>query len=441
MNIRLLLSFIFILILKIESYAQLYVEPSTYVQKARIGLVDEFIKRFNNQESHPNISLKGSILRRENLVYLFDASNANNNKDSVRKEVNSFIDAVLRDSTILCYSDTNWFGIAHCKGTLFGKKVVFDLYLSVQHRYDDMYKWVIAKANGKCFDVEPRDSCDNIMLSPDCHETKFMSLGRMTKEQPFNVSLFMAKGFEYEQTSVFAYLVKANQLKIDYVDNLEFVFTQVPGYLFHIKYFERESGNSGWLIHKLYKMDDDEKANLLNSLHIKHVFNGKISQKQYHTYGDSCCMRFDKELINKRVAEETQQVSDYLNYIQTLSNYDARRYYVKRLKKLFANDAKVHISETKFLSNYAIVSIEDFCKRILYQNTKVVYKVDSICIPSWNGLNKIENTNLSESKMPCSDDHLLSIKDTTNASFIVEQTEDGMEIMIYLGDLFISKKE
>lgn len=423
-----------------ENHAQ-FIEPFTYVQKAKIGLVDEFIKRFNAQEYHPNISITDSTCYRDNLLYLFNASNPTEKKDSLINEILSFINTVSQDSTNLRYSDPDWFGIATCKGVLCGKTVTFDLYLSVQHRNDDMYKWVIAKANGKCFSVEPRDSSESIMLSPDSHETKFMSLRRMTREQPFNVSLFMVKGFEYDPTSAFTYLVKTNQLKIDYVDNLEFVFTQVPGYVFHIKYFERESGNSGWLINKFYKMKDNEKANMLNSLHVKHVFNEKVLKEQRRTNGDSCNTKFDKELINKRVAEKSQQVCDYLNYIQAANRLETRKYYANRLKKLFAKGANVHICETKSSSHSAIVTIEEFCDKILCRNSKISYKIDSICIPCWNGLNEIENSTLLKSAILCPNNHLSQIKDTTNAAFIVEQTEDGIEIMIYLGDMFISKEE
>ena len=83
----------------------------------------------------------------------------------------------------------------------------------------------------------------------------------------------------------------------------------------------------------------------------------------------------------------------------------------------------------------------EFCDKILCRNSKISYKIDSICIPCWNGLNEIENSTLLKSAILCPNNHLSQIKDTTNAAFIVEQTEDGIEIMIYLGDMFISKEE
>ena len=130
-----------------------------------------------------------------------------------------------------------------------------------------MFKWVITNATGSIFDAKPKNKNANIMLYPDDHETNFISLHRMTNEQPYNVVRFMEKSFDYDTASVFAYLVHNGQLKINYVDDLEFVFTQVPGYIFHIRYFQREKSNAGWLISKFYKTTQKEKSAFINSIH------------------------------------------------------------------------------------------------------------------------------------------------------------------------------
>ena len=54
------------------------------------------------------------------------------------------------------------------------------------------------------------------MLSPDDHETNFISLSRMTQEQPYNIKIFMSKEHEYDETSVFMYLVRTKRLKINF---------------------------------------------------------------------------------------------------------------------------------------------------------------------------------------------------------------------------------
>lgn len=438
MYIRFLLSLILILIIRIDCCAQMILEPSNQVQKAKIGLVDEFIKRFNGQELHPNVSFKDSTYRRDNLLYLFNASVEK--KDSVLNEILSFMKVVRKDSTKLNYSDSNWFALAKCKGTLSGKTVTFDLYLSVQYRYDDMYKWVIAKADGNCFNTVPRDSSERIMLSPDSHETKFISLRRMTREQPFNVSLFMTDGFEYDQTSAFVFLVKTGQLKIDYVENLEFVFTQVPGYIFHIKYFERESNNSGWLIDRFYRIDNKVKNDLLNSLHIKYVFDDKVISLDDKTSNKSFCANPIYKPINQRMKEKVMLACDYLNYIQTSDGKKTKNFYINKFRNLFSKTANVYFSNINSSSSLDSVTIEYFCDKILKGDFKEIYKVDSICIPELEEFVELKDSISLTSALQKTSQHILSLQDSNNALLIVEETEDGIEISTYLGDLYISNK-
>lgn len=438
MYIRFLLSLILILIIRMDCCAQILLEPSNQVQKAKIGLVDEFIKRFNGLELHPNVSFKDSTYRRDNLLYLFNASVEK--KDSVLNEILSFINVVQKDSTELNYSDSNWFALAKCKGTLSGKTVIFDLYLSVQYRYDDMYKWVIAKADGNCFNTVPRDSSERIMLSPDSHETKFISLRRMTREQPFNVSLFMADGFEYDQTSAFVFLVKTGQLKIDYLENLEFVFTQVPGYIFHIKYFERESNNSGWLIDKFYRVDNNVKSDLLNSLHIKYVFDDKGISLIDETSNKSFCTNPIYKTLTQRMKEKIMIACDCLNYIQTSDNKKTKSFYINKFRRLFSKTANVYFSNINSSSSLDSVSIGDFCDKILKVDSKEIYKVDSIRIPKLEELVELKDSISLTSALQKTSQHILSLQDLNNALLIVEETEDGIEFSTYLGDMYISKK-
>lgn len=432
------MSLILILIIRIDCCAQMLFEPSNQVQKAKIGLVDEFIKRFNGQELHPNVSFKDSTYLRDNLLYLFDASVEK--KDSVLNEILSFMKVVQKDSTKLNYSDPNWFALAKCKGTLSGEIVTFDLYLSVQYRYDDMYKWVIAKADGNCFNTVPRDSSERIMLSPDSHETKFISLRRMTREQPFNVSLFMADGFEYDQTSAFVFLVKTGKLKIDYVENLEFVFTQVPGYIFHIKYFERESNNSGWLIDKFYRVDNNVKNDLLNSLHIKYVFDDKVMSLDNKTSNKFFCDNSIYNSLNQRMKEKVMIACDCLNYIQTSDNKKTKNFYINKFRNLFSKTANVYFSNINSSSSLDSVTIGDFCDKILKRDFKEIYKVDSISIPELEDFVELEDSISLTSALQKNSQHRLSLQDSNNALLIVEETEDGIEISTYLGDLYISKK-
>lgn len=64
---------IFIVLLSVlfgtKAYSQIVFEPDPYLQKSRIGLVDEFMKRFNGETLHPNISKKTKDSRKKICNY------------------------------------------------------------------------------------------------------------------------------------------------------------------------------------------------------------------------------------------------------------------------------------------------------------------------------------------------------------------------------------
>lgn len=219
---------------------------------ARIKLVDEFFDRFNLKELHPEQNLADSNYKQNNLLALFDYDYVLQTKDSLGySTIILFIDKIIEDNIKINYTDTNWTAVANCHGKFKGKNVEFKLYLNVENRREDMYKWVITKAEGDIFTLKPSLTSEKIMLGPDDHETNFMSLKRITTEKDDVILNYKNKSFETDETSVFFALVHYGLLDIDFVSDLQFVFRQVPGYEFSIKDISRETTNSGWLINSL----------------------------------------------------------------------------------------------------------------------------------------------------------------------------------------------
>ena len=136
--------------------------PAT--QEARVGLVDEFLNRFNGDTSHPNISPQDTSYRKCNILYLIESPQNIENKDSIYNEAVRFVNAIIKDSVRLNYCDSTWVARAKCKGVLDSKPVSFNIYLNVEHRKEDMYKWVISKADDECFNVKKSDIAKNNML-------------------------------------------------------------------------------------------------------------------------------------------------------------------------------------------------------------------------------------------------------------------------------------
>ena len=241
---------------------------------SRIKLVDEFFDRFNGKEGHPDISRKDKDYRKKNLMFVFNGRMFKSKEDAKFKELQNFINTVIEKNISINYSDTTWFAKAVCHGKLKGKEVDFTLFLNVEHRKEDMYKWVIAKAEGDVFKLKPSLKSEKIMLMPDDHETNFMSLHRITTEKDDLISCYMQKDYPLDETSVFLSDVYNGLLDIDYVKDLQFIFYQVPNYVFRIKFIERETNNTGWQITDFDKVSEDEKEDFLD-----YLYNNKQKKK------------------------------------------------------------------------------------------------------------------------------------------------------------------
>lgn len=423
------------------------------IQEARVGLVDEFLKRFNGDTSHPNISPQDTSYRKSNILYLIEPSQDIENRDSIYNEAIRFVDAIIKDSVRLNYCDSTWIARAKCKGVLDSKPVSFNIYLNVEHRKEDMYKWVISKVDGDCFNVTPRDMASNIMLYPDDHEIKFISLGRMTNEQPFNVARFMSKGFEYDATSAFVYLVKSDKLKIEYVDELEFIFTQVPGYIFSIKYYERESSKLGWLINRFETISREDKCKFLKALNLEcdeQQFVEKTANVS--TQGDekkilpkdsvstSTIDNIEKIFLS-RIVERKTLVRDFISLLKEADKKDDIEYYQKKLLDLFDANSKVYLySQSK--DKTTKMSLSDFLKKVSSHRLEIL-SMDKIAVPIWDDTlikadecnevqltTKIELFAVDPSHTPEESSQITIARK--------EQTEDGIEWMPYLSHLFVT---
>ena len=221
--------------------------------RASVNLVDEFMARFNLDVESPIFDINDNDYEAKCILYLFNGKMFKSSEDSLFVEAKSFVDTVLTNKIRLKYSDSLWYAKAKCHGKFKGKDVDFTLFLTVENRRDSMYKWTISNVDGSIFKLKPSRKTAKAMLMPDDHETNFMSLYRITTEKDDYVTYYANKKFKTDELSVFFALVYYGLLDIEYVADLEFFFLQVPGYVFSIKNFDRETDNSGWLINSFNK--------------------------------------------------------------------------------------------------------------------------------------------------------------------------------------------
>lgn len=231
--------------------------------------MDEFNRRFNCEEFTPGIDSSAENSKLLNIISLFDGNYftvMDSGKDTLFRKACDFAQTVVKEQVRLDYSDSLWFAQAQCKGKLNGKSVSFSLYLNVRHRGNGRYKWVISKAEGKIFDLDPADTTSNIMITPNSHNVNFIVLSDITSPLNCkNITRFGQDNLDLDQTSIFNYLVYHGNLTIEYVESLEFKFLQVPGYIFSVKEFVRDTFNSGWLIYNLEKVDNQARLQLMDN--------------------------------------------------------------------------------------------------------------------------------------------------------------------------------
>ncbi len=448
----LVVSILALLPISLHSQALVLNATNSYLQSVRVGLIDEFFNRFNGVAAHPDLPGEGVENRKENLLMLFNLSQFKSKEDSLFVEAAMFADRVIEDSVCLHFEDSTWFALAHCKGVMDGRSVRFDLYLTVEHRKKNMYKWVIANAGGSLFEATPDTSHSEAMLYPDDHETNFLSLRRMTQEQPKNVCAFMAKNFSYDSASVFTYLVYSGKLKIDYVDELEFVFTQVPGYIFNVKYFERERNNAGWLIDRCYKTSDEKKKRLLCSIHScaseeihkidvsdSTIIYG-IGRHAVHTKNADL-----KATYERRLSERIALAKDYMAFMQRDDSLRASSIYKVKMESLFTKASKVFLRNAEADSD-TVVTVSEFCDMVIGTQPGR-FALDSIAVPVWN--DKLLSHNATEGICETSSSlRSFSGENPSEGSLYSqtlyiykEDTEDGEEWLPAFGDLIVRVKK
>ena len=232
---------------------------------AKVKLVDEFFARFNGKEIRQDVSAEYSD-RASGILMLFDMSKYKSKEDSGFVAAENFSKLAAESEVNLNFEDTDWFAKIKCHGKLEQKNVVFDMYLCVEERDSKMYRWAISDVEGDIFQTSRDKAHKEFFIMPNDNEQFFQSIRRITTDTYRYIDDYVKQGYKADALSTFLALVRSKQLKIDAVTDVELIFLQIPGYIFTVKYFERESKNAGWLIDSCKQMSEKEKTKIKRRL-------------------------------------------------------------------------------------------------------------------------------------------------------------------------------
>ena len=233
---------------------------------ARVKLLDEFFVRFNGEEMRNDVPEEYRN-RESGILLLFDLSQFQSKQDSSFVMAENFAHFVVQNKTKLNFEDKNWFARIKCHGKLGKEKVSFFMFLCVEERDSAMYRWTINNVEGDIF-LNSRDYPHNeLFIMPNDNEQFFQSIRKVTSETYEYIDDFVKKSYKADSLSTFLALVRSNQLKIEAITDIEFVFLKVPEYMFKVMYFERNNKNAGWLIRSCVKLSDECKAKILKKIY------------------------------------------------------------------------------------------------------------------------------------------------------------------------------
>jgi hypothetical protein len=242
-------------------------ESSLYAQTKQ---VNQFFRRFNNEEDrfgvryYPGDSLyRDNVFRSTYLNMLFDLSGSYID-ENLKKE---FIKQVSGKASpeFLEFHGGSWFAEALTTFNYENNKENLLLFLKLE-KENLGSKWVITNIYYnrflKLFYKGDEDQIKTSFLHPMSHELDFMNIYKAFKDGIY-VEYYARKDFHPDYLSLLFYEVKKGNMSFESVGQVKFHFFQVDGWYFEVSFFNRPGDNSGWLISKLYRINEQEKEELI----------------------------------------------------------------------------------------------------------------------------------------------------------------------------------
>ncbi|MFM9027080.1 MAG: hypothetical protein ACKOQ6_03700 [Bacteroidota bacterium] len=268
----------------LDAYSQQYL-GDTFTEDFifSVQTIDDFFDRFNNSPNSPAISYikqkypKSGNSRSTAILSLFNRADTTWEKAEIR----GFIERFASDtSNHLNFEQSNWFAVLHSKVIYKSKRLNLDLVMIVEPVFNPQtkslgYKWSLYSANARFFPKsdsakavvdtgksKPMIGADGQFLHPMSHAINFMNIFDVFKKGV--IRKYFARKARSPELNSLARMVDQGAISFLQVDSISYCLAQLPGWIVEVDYYDRESGNSGWLISGLIKADADFKRRYLS---------------------------------------------------------------------------------------------------------------------------------------------------------------------------------
>lgn len=230
----------------------------------QVKQIDEFIERFNFDTTGQNLLKEfldqNNLTNRDTFNRAFFLKTLFNHEGALNlttaKEFISIVDNSPHPLYLNFY-DNNWFAHLECDFFLLGKPHKIQVIMINQVKEKQISKWVIYSVKSDLFSIPEIEDSTKI-FNPMSHAINFMTMDKALVDRN-NSTNYYGKNFIPDPLSQFYFLTRNKILTFHKINQISYLFFQIPNYFFKVEYFRRQSNNSGWLISHIEKMGIKEK--------------------------------------------------------------------------------------------------------------------------------------------------------------------------------------
>ena len=227
----------------------------------QVKQLDEFINRFNyTTDVYGKPITEGHQFTRSEYIFsIFDSNYLKKMDNKNILLVKDFVRYVVgKQPALYLKMNENLYALAQCEATYKGKNYPLAVLLNIELAPNGAAKWVVVDAKADFLQLPARKNDPSIYIPPNSHETNFMGM-RKELEKTQQITDYTAKTFQADLFSIFLFEIYNKNLKINTINKITYHFFQAEGYTFSVDFFNRPEKNSGWLISKLAKLEEEKK--------------------------------------------------------------------------------------------------------------------------------------------------------------------------------------